>query len=163
MAALRATLRDLPRNLVGKVVRPALRAGTKIVLAEVRKDAPVGNRKWTSKRGRGKVGGLLKASLAIKAKRRSRKAIGYAVSTSAERFRGVDAFYGAFVEFGHKIGKRPLGIRRQRGVRTEDGRREVPGLHFIERAGKRVEEHAAATAIREMRQRVALLKASPLR
>jgi HK97 gp10 family phage protein len=120
-------------------MRPALRAGGKPVLAAAKANAP-------------KKSGSLRKSLKLRAGKRSRRGI-YVVtlllSTSKDDnlFTGK-AFYGAFQEFGFKLGKR-IG-----GKATRDGRKVsqrlllggrwitlkagkyIAGRHFLEQAHK---------------------------
>ena len=51
-------------------------------------------------------------------------------------------FYGAFVEFGHRVGSRKLG----------DARKEVAGQHFMQKAVAAKGQAAADAAAAKMQQ-----------
>lgn len=121
--------RDLPLKVEKKVLREALRPATKIILEGAKQAAPVGS-------------GQLQKSLRVRAGKRTRKnVVTMQVVTGKEFFQG-DTFYGAFEEFGHRIGSRSLG----------DQRAVYPGTHFIEHAYKSKAEEAKNDAI----QRIAI-------
>jgi HK97 gp10 family phage protein len=107
---LQRRLKSLPAKVAGKVTRQALRAGAKIFQAQAASNAPV--RK-----------GLLSRSIKVRAAKRSRGRVGIVVQTSQGFFKGA-TFYGAFQEFGWRVGRRALGATR----------RLVPGKHFIKSA-----------------------------
>jgi len=81
-------LARLEKRTAKKVMRKALRAGGKVILAEAKRRAP-------------KRTGALAASLKVRAAKRSRRRRGVAVivATAEGWFKG-DEFYGAFVELG---------------------------------------------------------------
>ena len=120
--ALERKLKTLPTRVRNKVVRTALRDGAKIVQAETKSLAPVQT-------------GLLKKSLKVRAMKRKKGRIGINVQMGAGDYKG-ETFYGAFVEYGHKLGKRTNGIKRaqKKGAAVGDSRPMVPGQHFMERA-----------------------------
>lgn len=126
--ALAAKLRTLPTRVANKVIRQSLRAGTKIILAETIAKAPVAS-------------GLLKRTLKVRAMKRSRNRIGVQVVTEGGFYKGK-AFYGAFVELGHKAGPRKLGDQPQ----------EVAAKPFIKPAFDAVKERAANVILQSMRQ-----------
>lgn len=86
-------LRLLPKKVAGKAVRQALREGAKIIQAEAKARVPVRT-------------GTLKKSIKVRAaKGRKRGEAAIAVTTGQGDFVG-DTFYGAFLEYGHKLGSR---------------------------------------------------------
>lgn len=70
--------------------------------------------------------GTLEDSLRIRAGRRRRNSVSIRVMTADGFFKG-DAFYGAFVEYGHRLGKRP-------GKGQTDTRRIVPAHPYLQPA-----------------------------
>ena len=176
-----AALKDLPRKVALKILRPALRAGAKVIHTKTVAAAPVGGRKWLDKRGRDKTGGLLKSSLKVRARKRSRNSVGYRSVTDRATFaartgdaeKSNDVFYAPFVEFGHKIGARPKsggrsGLRSKSGrfmrdplvtTPTVDSRTHVEGLHFMEQAGKASATQAASAVIATAQAKMSSLMA----
>jgi HK97 gp10 family phage protein len=127
-AELAAKLETLPTRVANKVIRQSLRIGTKIILAETVAKAPVNT-------------GLLKKTLKVRAMKRRRNQIGVQVITEGGFYQGK-AFYGAFLEFGHKAGPRKLGNKRQ----------QVPAKPFIKPAFDAVKEQAASVILQAMKQ-----------
>ena len=122
-------LAELPDKVERKVFRQAVREGAKQFLAPARALTPV-------------LSGQLAASLKVRAGGRSRKFKGVSATVITEEgfFRGK-TFYGAFREFGHRVGPRRLG----------DARRQVPGLHFLKRAYEANAEAVKAAASASLR------------
>lgn len=104
---LERALHELPPRIGKRVINQALRAGAKVVAEGARQLVPVQS-------------GRLKRSIKVRALRRSRRSFGVSVQTGAVGGRGGrlstselgglraggDAYYGGFVEFGHRIGRR---------------------------------------------------------
>lgn len=111
-------LRHLETVVARKAIRKGLRAGAKIITAEARRQAPVGESR------------KLRRAIKTRAAKRSRRYIGVVTQLGAGDFMG-ETFYGAFQEFGWHIGKRRGGKKTRRQAR---GRRFRKGVHFIERA-----------------------------
>ena len=119
---LRRKLLALEPKVARKVLRKALRAGAKIVHARAKQNIPQGGT------------GVFARSLKVRAmKRTRRKTIGVAVETREGWYKG-EAFYGAFVEFGHKQGSRKLG----------DARKQIEGKHYIEKAAEQTKDAVTA-------------------
>lgn len=115
-----------PAKLQKKISRSALRAGAKVIAESAKKNAPIST-------------GALRKAIRVRAAKRSRKNKGLITvraTIGKDYFKG-DTFYGAFLEFGHRAGKRPLKNRA-------DKRPFVEGLHFMERALKEQGEAAKA-------------------
>lgn len=123
---LQARLRELTPRLEKSALRTALRESARPMLAAAQKFAPVLGTNvfeetvWTGKRwgkrkfATGRIGGSLRKSLRIRAFKRSRKnRVGVWIGTSAlaSPFQGKQ-FYGAFQEFGWKVGVRPERDKR---------------------------------------------------
>lgn len=98
-------LERLGRTEANKIIRQGLRAGAKTLQAETKRLAPVG----VDKKGHKK--GTLKRSIKVRALKRKRGRIGVGVTIGEGFFQG-EAFYGAFVALGHKLGKRSRGLKR---------------------------------------------------
>lgn len=117
-----------------KVLRPIIREAAETVREAAWADTPIGKT------------GELRESLTVQPAKRTRANKGqvlFQVFTGAGFFQGHQ-FYGAFVEFGHKVGRRPARLRRAlRG----DTRRTVEGVHMIERGYQSVAAQAAETAL----------------
>jgi hypothetical protein len=127
---LQARLRELTPRLEKAALRTALRESARPMLAAAQKFAPVYGTKtfvetvFVDKRWRkrtfatGRIGGSLRKSLRIRAFKRSRKnRVGVWIGTSAlaSPFQGKQ-FYGAFQEFGWKVGVRPERDKRVAGA-----------------------------------------------
>jgi HK97 gp10 family phage protein len=122
----------LETKLARKVASKALRAGAKVVQAEAKRIAPVKS-------------GALRNSIKVRAGKNKKTYRSIIVGSGEKWFTG-DEFYAAFVEFGHRIGKASSGIRRarKRGVDTaaSDQRKEVEGVHYMERAYEATKQQA---------------------
>lgn len=116
----------LPVKVQKKVLRKPLREAAKVIQKQAKRNAP-------------KDTGLLRRSLRVRAGRRSRRfknTVRIVVITGEGFFKG-ETFYGAFQEFGWKLGKRGTPNRRQ-----------MPALHYIERAYKAKESEARSVAMK---------------
>jgi len=121
---LRKKLLDLDKKVARKISSQALRAGAKIVLERARQLVPVKS-------------GTLKRSLKVRAGKRKGGRISFVVQTKAGDYRG-ETFYGSFLEFGHKVGKR----RRVKGL--TDTREAVPPKPFLRPAFDQTKDAALA-------------------
>lgn len=151
-----ARMRALPAKIQSKVLRPALRAAAKPIAAEAKSNIDKDNSpNWPDT-------GRLKRSIRVRAAKRRKGVVGVRVVTGKDFFAG-ETFYGAFREFGHKIGKRTgnvdLGVRKRRrrsaaesaaaGAR-DAARGVVRPYKFIEPAYESHGPVAAAIAEREI-------------
>lgn len=113
-AELERKLLGLERKVGRKVVRQALRAGAKIVLAAARAGTPTRS-------------GKLRKQTKVRTARGQRPGA-YAITVtsgeSADVMTAGDAYYGAFLHMGHRVGHRRLG----------NARRQVPPNPWIDRA-----------------------------
>jgi HK97 gp10 family phage protein len=137
MEDLLKRLKTLEPKLAKKVIRQSLRAGAKVILTAARAKAP-------------RRSGLLKKSIKVRALKRSRTGrIGITVQTGEGDFQGK-TFYGAFVEYGHKLGARqrkPPSDGEQLRKAIESGgsdRRFIEAKPFMEPAFDQNKDKAAA-------------------
>jgi HK97 gp10 family phage protein len=115
----------LPDGMQKRVLRPALRAAAKVIQAQAVANAP-------------KDTGALKKSIKVRAGKRSRKGIVRVnVTTSKDSttlYKGKQ-YYGAFIEFGHHVGKRTAEVKRTQkanpGTRVSGGRRFIEPKPFM--------------------------------
>jgi HK97 gp10 family phage protein len=120
---LRKKLDVLGKTGVKRAMRPALRAGQKVITKAAQAAAPVRT-------------GLVQRNIKTRAIRRSRKHFGMRTVLGEGFYKGK-TFYGAFQEFGWKTGSRkhdPSAVSN-RYVRSLQ-RRQIPGKHFMEKAAK---------------------------
>jgi HK97 gp10 family phage protein len=109
-----------------KLMRRALRDGAKVTAAQMRQDAP-------------NVTGATEEAIKVMAGKRSRSRMTMMVAIGAGWFKG-DTFYAAFVNFGHKVGKR---LSRGKGAAISDTRQSIPGTFWINNAFRK----SAAAAV----------------
>lgn len=153
------------KAMVGKKLRPALRAGAKPMLAAVRANTPVLARE---RKGRGAkkrlvlrprprksprpVRGLLKRSFGVRAMKRKKDRTGVIIITG--KLKGA-AYYGWFLEEGtHQL---TPGIRRRhvKGFAAKHGRQRIRPRKFIQRGFDQT-KHTSLRIIRDhLRQGVA--------
>lgn len=123
--AIERACRELPARLAKKVIRQGLRAGAKVVQSDAQVHAPVD------------TGRTARAIKVRAGKSRKKNVITMAVIIGKGDYQG-GTFYGAFVNFGHKTGKRGSANRR-----------EIPGKHFMDNAlhDKAEQAQTAATTV----------------
>ena len=83
--------------------------------------------------------GKLRRSIKIRAIRRSRTRVGMRVTTSKSdnAFTGK-TYYGGFINWGWKVGKRRrISLRRSRRDTGADTRKKIAGTRFMNRAAQR--------------------------
>ena len=120
-------LRELPKRLEKKILRTALRAGMRPIHTAAQQNAPVEK-------------GQLKRSIKLRAIKRNRKGfVGVKIETKGGFFRG-ETFYGAFQEFGFRIGHRRLGNQRK----------FIPGKHYFLGAADDKKDEAASIVTSEI-------------
>lgn len=149
-------LRELGGKLARKVLRDALRSGAKLVLADAVANVSKDNSPKSEDTG------TLRRSLRIRAGKRRRGQVTVKVATKDGWFQGK-TFYGAFREFGHKIGKRKsnedIGIRKGKKrsasdsaaiKRGNDSRAEVKPYPAVGDAYRNQGEAAATVIEREI-------------
>jgi HK97 gp10 family phage protein len=161
---LLAMLKRLPTQIREDVSYKALLAGSEVMLDKAREQVPVG--KAHQRRGKGHKPGTLRASLQVYPGQFKGKSITFAVGAAfLESTFGEEAFYGGFIEFGHRLGSRKLVERTRikstkrtgkRGrprsiIRKHDTRKLVPPNPFLRRAfnaGKAAAVDKVAAVIR---------------
>jgi HK97 gp10 family phage protein len=121
LAAVRRMLALLPKRIRNKVLRQELRKAAKALVAPSKAATPVRT-------------GKLRKSVKVRAAK-VKRGVGVNVGYSDKNFVG-DTFYGAFLEFGWKIGKRQSSAATRQGI--PDTRREVPGKRYL---GKVAEQY----------------------
>jgi HK97 gp10 family phage protein len=117
-------LRSLTSKDAKAAIRKGTRVGAKIVQASAKVHAP-------------KLTGDLAADIKVRSLVRSQKYVGTTVRNAM--FKG-DRFYGGFQELGWKVGSRKLG----------DGRKQVPGRHYMKRAADEVGRQALEATAAEI-------------
>lgn len=119
-AQLQKTLDELPRKVSKRIANKAMMAGSEVVLARAEQLVPVKT-------------GFLRDSLIIRPGKRRRNMVRFIVGTLDDNYQG-DTFYAAFVEFGHRIGKRKLRKRKKIGelARNKHRRGRAKGIYSVE-------------------------------
>ena len=114
VAKINRMLTALPKKIRNKILREELRKGAKTLLPASKAATPART-------------GKLRRSVKVRAVKRSRKAVGVLVGYNDKAYAG-DTFYGAFLEWGWKQGKRPS--RAVQGG-ASDNRKEIPGRRML--------------------------------
>jgi HK97 gp10 family phage protein len=91
---LRRKLLTIDKKVAKQISSQALRAGAKVMLDATRRITPV-------------ISGTLKRSLKVRAGKRKKDRVSFQVQTRDGDYKG-ETFYGAFVNFGHRVGKREV-------------------------------------------------------
>ena len=116
-------LKELERKVQKTVVRQSTRAGAKVELAAAKAAAPVRSgitQRNVKIRAGGTKGGVYKLSVGV----------------GAADFKG-EAFYAAFVLYGHKAGSRKLGASRK----------TVAANNWLDRSHEQSKDSAAQTIV----------------
>lgn len=129
----------LDKVLQRRIIRDAMRAGANVILPAVRTETGRFKYRWPLPPGRRK--GDLKRGLKVRAIKRTRKTIGVSLISTLKNNAGTDTslYYGAFVNWGHKIGKRP-------GRGQPDNRGKVKPVPYMTAAFKRAHKQATSVA-----------------
>ena len=114
VARIERMLRTLPKTIRNKILRQEMRREAKTLVAPSKAATPVKT-------------GKLRKSVKVRAQKRSRKGIGVFVGYSDKPFVG-DMFYGAFLEWGWRIGKRP---NKKIAGTSADKRKQVPERRML--------------------------------
>ena len=138
---LLAKLDSLETVLSNRIIRESCRTGANIILPAVQSATSMFRYRWPLPKGRNK--GDLKKGLKVRALRRSRDTIGVTMlstlkqgPTTATSQYQTDLYYGAFVNWGHKLGKRP-----RKG--QPDHRKKIKPVPYMDTGFKR--SHRKAT------------------
>ena len=116
-------LRELDAKIQKKHLRTSLRAGAKIIQKQMQADAP-------------EKTGQLRKEIKVRAGRSGKGFVSVAVAVGSKLVKGK-AWYAAFVDLGHFLGKRLRGkftTEQYHRLSLGVGRKFVPGTHFAERA-----------------------------
>lgn len=114
VAKINRMLTALPKKIRNKILREELRKGAKTLLPASKAATPART-------------GKLRRSVKVRAVKRSRKSVGVLVGYNDKAYAG-DTFYGAFLEWGWKQGKRPSRVVRGG---ASDNRKEIPGRRML--------------------------------
>lgn len=164
----------LPIKVRREVAFTALSAGSEAMLDKAQQEVPIG--KYGQRRGGKHKPGTLRRSLKVEPGKIKGKSVTFSVGASFTEHSLDEAFYGSFIEFGHRIGSRK-GIERtriktlrtgKRGrpkviVKKNDLRKQVPPNPFLRRAfnaGKRPAVEKVSNVIRSEVVRLAYVRAS---
>jgi HK97 gp10 family phage protein len=109
---IRSMLINLPKKIRNKILREEMRKAAKTLVAPAKAATPV-------------LSGKLRKSVKVRAAKKLKQSIGVTIGYSEKPFTG-DTFYGAFLEWGWRIGKRP-----SRAKRATDTRTQVPGRRML--------------------------------
>ena len=126
--AVTRALNSLGSKKAREIHRKAMRKAARPVLEWARNIVPV-------------VSGTYRQSLTIRALKKSRTKIGVVVTQREGQFKGK-AFYGGFLEFGWRTGKR----------RSERTRRKIEGRWLMRKAGNAKEDEARGLYIAEVKK-----------
>jgi len=152
--ALQRMLENVPKKLRNKILRQELRKGAKILVPPSKAATTVRT-------------GTLRRAVKVRAQKRSQKSVGVFVGYSEKGFTG-DTFYGAFLEWGwrggrRKSGKEVLGGRKKRRFTQEqrdavqavnDSRVKNPGRFFLTRVANRRGPAVLTSVIKAVSKRV---------
>ena len=131
--ALNRKLRRLAGPEQKRAVKAAAKVSLKPLLEEVKRTTP-------------KRTGNLRKLIKIRAMARSRRMTGYRVTAAQAGKKGAftgDAFYGGFLEYGWKTGKR-----------GSPGRRRIPGRFWMKKAAKRKQRDVVRQYHRNLGQKI---------
>lgn len=113
-------LAEFPAALQKKWVKAAARPAAKALLPTQKRNTPTKTE-------------ALKRSMTVRAVKRSRVRVGLQITTGKKGYFRGKTFYGAFQEWGWRIGTRPTKSRREtKGF--EDKRKKVEGKYYAKRS-----------------------------
>lgn len=155
-AAADRALKEFATNAQRRIVRKATREGLRPVLTAAKANAP-------------RKSGRLRKSIKLRAMKRSRTKVGARITTgtAGSDFQGK-TYYGAFQEFGWRVGKRAKEVRRaqnftlKRKVRAPgeslntaiDNRRQIPGRKYMANAAETKRDQAQAIFRRVVQEEI---------
>jgi HK97 gp10 family phage protein len=154
--ALTRAFNSLPGALQNRFLRPALRAGAKVMLKSVQRTAP-----------RSDQAPHVDMTLKIKAMKRKQGRVGFVVITGKREALGIknrDTYYPAHIEYGYLAGPRVQGpINPAKGESTraaarrlqfEGGRRHIPANPFMKRGLEQGRAEATEAIAQELSRRL---------
>lgn len=133
-----AVLNRMDDEVHDRVMRKVTRAGGNIMLPAARQSTGMFRYRWPLPQGRRK--GDLKRGLKVRAMKRNPKMVGVSVISSLkDKSSGASKllYFGAFVNWGHKIGRRP-------GKGRPDHRGKVKPVPYMNVAFKKSKRQAVA-------------------
>ena len=136
--ALQRMLENVPKKLRNKILRQELRKGAKSLVAPSKAATPART-------------GKLRRAVKVRAQKRSQKSVGVFVGYSEKGFTG-DTFYGSFLEWGWRGGKR-LSAAQLRSGRA-DTRVKQPGRFFLTRVATTRGPAVLNAVIKSVSQRI---------
>jgi hypothetical protein len=125
VARIERMLRTLPTKIRNKILRQEMRKEAKTLVAPAKAATPI-------QTGRLRKSVKVRALKNAKGTKAANRSIQIGVGYSNKNFQG-DTFYGSFLEFGWKLGKRP-----SRASKATDNRRQIPGRRML---GKVAEQY----------------------
>lgn len=136
---LNRKLMSLAPRIAKKVIRQAVRPAAKLIQSAAKSFVAVDT-------------GALKKSIKVRALKRSQTRIGMTVATNAgDNFFKGRTFYGGFLEFGFRRGKRSGALRDYIKATGEDPRGEVPPRPFMKKAFEAQRDQAGAMIVSILR------------
>jgi HK97 gp10 family phage protein len=137
VAKIERMLLRLPKGIRNKILRQELRKGAKTLVPPSKSATPVET-------------GKLRRSVKVRAVKRSRKSVGVLVGYNDKAYAG-DTFYGSFLEWGWRQGKRPSrAIRGKAG----DTRKEIPGRRMLGKVAEAKGPALLDSVIKQIAQRI---------
>jgi len=122
LSELQKFLDQLPAKMEANVIRGALRAGAKTMLAAAKTAAPIGEPSDTNKRKYKLYSGALRDSIRISGRidKRDGKIIARVVAGGKSKKNGADVFYAHLIEYGTEPHALKKGAKRKSG-KYQDG------------------------------------------
>jgi HK97 gp10 family phage protein len=120
MSGLLVKLKELPNRIANNIVNQALEAGAAPILAAAKANVPVDT-------------GFLRDSLKLNRERVRQNSYLVRVGTELGDYQGK-SFYGSFIEYGYRRGKRQS---RRKRVKGEDGKNRLVANELFSETDKR--------------------------
>jgi HK97 gp10 family phage protein len=118
VAVLNRMLTGLPKKIRNKILREELRKAAKTLIAPSKAATPV-------RTGKLRKSVKVRSVKNAKGTKAANKSIQFAVGYSDKNFQG-DTFYGSFLEFGWRVGK-----RQSKAKKAIDTRKKIPGRRML--------------------------------
>lgn len=97
-----------------------------------------------------KRSGLLRKSCKVRNVKKKNGSVGVSIGYSAKDFTG-EGFYGSFIEYGWKAGK------RRKGKESADSRKKIPGQFNLKKVAEQNGDAATAMALKLINQNLTAL------
>jgi hypothetical protein len=144
-------LREYRGKKANAAIRKGTRLGCQLIASRARELIPYAIRR--DRYGQYSIGNLRRAVKVAPIKRTRKGWVGSQVIVDGDGLGYTgDEFYAAFVEFGHRVGKRSAAVQRaqKRGNKAEleliDARPKVEGKHYFKTAANDMESAAVDIA-----------------